>query len=166
VISLRAATLAGAELDSLYGICRSRADYWRVSGDLDPDVMSRAGVEAVLREEAGTEGSETLVARDDDGQVVGFAELLLRHPIDGHPWIGLLLVDGRLGRRGHGRAIVSAIEQRFRDEGAPALRLGVLVTNDPAYAFWLALGYRQIDLRPDLAKGRPTRVMEKRFPYE
>ncbi|MBM2623450.1 GNAT family N-acetyltransferase [Actinoplanes sp. LDG1-06] len=161
MISLSAATLAGSELDCLYSICASQADYWRVSGDLDPGTMTRAGVEAILRDEATAEGSETLVARDEDGVIVGFAELLLQHPIDGHPWIGLLIVDSRQSRQGHGRAIVTAIEERFHRMGATALRLGVLTSNEPALLFWQALGYRQIDLRPDLAKGRPTRVMEK-----
>ena len=55
-----------------------------------------------------------------------------RHPVDGHPWIGLLLVDGRLARRGYGRAIVTALEDRFRSEGAAAVRLGVLVGNAEA----------------------------------
>ncbi|GAB2598685.1 hypothetical protein Aab01nite_74800 [Paractinoplanes abujensis] len=154
MICLREATLAGPELDSLYGICLSRPEYWRVSGDLDLGTLSRAEVEVMLRE-------DTVVAREDGDRVVGFAQLLDEHPIDGHPWIGLLLVDGRLGRRGHGRAIVAAIEDRYRSAGAPALRLGVLVGNEPALAFWRALGYEQIDLRPDLAKGRPTRIMEK-----
>ncbi|MBL7256852.1 GNAT family N-acetyltransferase [Paractinoplanes lichenicola] len=159
MIFLSEATLAGPELESLYEICCSRPEYWRLSGDLDLDALSRAEVEAVLSD-------DTVVARDAGGRVVGFAQLLDEHPVDGHPWIGLLLVDGRLDRQGHGRAIVEAIEERYRSKGATALRLGVLVNNEPAYAFWQAVGYRQIDLRPDLTKSRPTRVMEKRVARE
>ncbi|GAB1643405.1 GNAT family N-acetyltransferase [Krasilnikovia sp. MM14-A1259] len=161
MITLTRATLTGAELDSLVDICRSQPEYWRSSGDQDPDAMSRAAVEVMLREDAEADGCETVVGRDGEGRVVGFAQLLLRHPIDGHPWIGLLLVDGRVGRQGYGRAIVAAVEDRFRADGATAVRLGVLVANAEALPFWEALGYRQIDLRPDRAKARPTRVMEK-----
>lgn len=161
MITLARATLTGAELDNLDEICRSQPDYWRCSGDQDPDTMTRASIETMLREDAEAEGCETVVAWDESGRVVGFAQLLLRHPGDGHPWIGLLLVDGRLPRRGNGRAIVEALEGRFRAEGATALRLGVLEVNAPAQPFWSALGYHQIDLRPDRAKARPTLVMEK-----
>jgi len=52
----------------------------------------------MLREDAEADGCETVVARDESGRVVGFAQLVLRHPRAGHPWIGLLLVDGRLLR--------------------------------------------------------------------
>ncbi|GID26628.1 GNAT family N-acetyltransferase [Paractinoplanes brasiliensis] len=158
MIRLSVATLAGPELDSLYEICCSQPEYWRISGDLDLGTLSRTEVEVML-------GEDTVVGRDAGGRVVGFAQVLQEHPVDGHPWIGLLLVDGRLARRGHGRAITCAIEEMFRSGGATALRLGVLANNEPAFAFWRALGYDQIDLRPDLGKGRPTRVMEKRFPY-
>lgn len=161
MITLTRAALTADELESMDGICRSQPDYWRASGDQDPDSMSRAAVEAMLRGDAAAEGCETVIARDPGGLVVGFAQLLLRHPGDGHPWIGLLLVDGRLGRRGYGRAIVAAVEERFRAGGATAVRLGVLVANAAADPFWAALGYQQVDLRPDRAKGRPTRVLEK-----
>lgn len=161
MITLTPARLADAELDDLVRICRSQPDYWRVSGDLDPETASRADIEAMLREDAEAEGCQTVVARDPGGRVVGFAQLLLRHPVDGHPWIGLLLVDGDLAGQGHGSAIVAALEERFRNEGVTAVRLGVLVANTAAQPFWAALGYRQIDLRPDRAKGRPTLVLEK-----
>jgi hypothetical protein len=53
-------TLTIARLDDEIGepaaICRSQPDYWRVSGDQDPDAMTRESVEAMLREDAGAEG--------------------------------------------------------------------------------------------------------------
>jgi ribosomal protein S18 acetylase RimI-like enzyme len=163
VITLTTARLDAAEIEQLEAICRSHSEFWRVSGDQDPDTMTRESIAAMLREDATAEGCETVVARDDGGRVAGFAQLLLRHPVDGCPWIGLLLVDGQLRGRGYGRAIVGAVEERFRGEGVPAIRLGVLVANTAAQPFWHALGYRRIDLRPDRAKGRPTIVMEKAF---
>ena len=72
-----------------------------------------------------------------------------------------MLVDGRQERQGYGWAIVAAVEHRFRAVGATAVRLGVLVANAGAQPFWEALGYREIDLRADRAKGRLTRVLEK-----
>lgn len=161
MISLTPATLSDSEIDELHAVCSTNRRYWGYSGDLDPGDVSRDAVTAMLREEAEADGCELQVARDADGRLVGFASLLLRHPVDGHPWIGLLLVDGRLRRQGHGRRIAAALEQRFRDEGEPGVRLGILENNIEAQRFWTALGYRQIDLRPDLDKGRPTLVMHK-----
>ncbi|KUL23591.1 GNAT family N-acetyltransferase [Actinoplanes awajinensis] len=155
MISLTARTAA----DDLYEVYASNATYWRYSGDLDPDTLDRATVSAVL--DALGPGEESLVARDDAGRLVGYTEILRRHPTDGLPWIGLLLIDGRWHRQGHGRAIALAVEDRLRAAGHPAVRLGVLTNNPEAQSFWTALGYQQIDLRPDLAKGRPTLVLEK-----
>ncbi|SEG76316.1 Ribosomal protein S18 acetylase RimI [Thermomonospora echinospora] len=161
MISLTPATLNDAEIDEMHAVCSTNRLYWQYSGDLDPDDISRDAVAAMLREEAGTGGQELRIARDRTGRLVGFTALLLRHPVDGHPWIGLLLVDGRLRRQGHGRAIATALEQRFRTEGEPGIRLGILENNTEARRFWTALGYHEIDRRPDLAKGRPTLVMHK-----
>jgi RimJ/RimL family protein N-acetyltransferase len=161
MISLTTAVFSRAETDELDEICRSQPAYWRLSGDADPGTMTRDSVEAMLRADAAADGCETLVARDGTGRVVGFVQLLLRHPVSGRPWIGLLMVDGRLGRRGYGRDIVAAVEERFRSGGAAAVELGVLVANEAARSFWERLGYRAIDVRPDRDMGRPTAVLEK-----
>ncbi|MET8311613.1 GNAT family N-acetyltransferase [Micromonospora sp. NPDC005173] len=145
--------------DDLFEVYSTNKDYWRYSGDLDPENINRSAVAAMLADLAFEE--EALVARDGAGRIVGYVQVLPQHPKDDHPWIGLLLVDGRYRRQGHGRAIAAAIEQRFRDAGARAVRLGVLTNNVEAQHFWTALGYRRIDLRPDLAKGRATLVLEK-----
>jgi len=44
---------------------------------------------------------------------------------------------------------------------APPRALGILENNIRAQQFWTALGYRQVDRQPDLAKGRPALVMHK-----
>jgi ribosomal protein S18 acetylase RimI-like enzyme len=145
--------------DDLYEVYATNEDYWRYSGDLDPDNLDQLAVTAALADLA--EEEEAFVARDGAGQIVGYVRVLPRHPKDGHPWIGLLLVHGHYRRQGHGWAIASAVEQRFRDAGADAVRLGVLANNPEAQRFWARLGYLQIDERPDLAKSRATLVFEK-----
>jgi ribosomal protein S18 acetylase RimI-like enzyme len=144
--------------DDLYDVYATNEDYWRYSGDLDPDNLDQLAVTAALADLA--EEEEALVARDGKGRIVGYVRVLSRHSKDGHPWIGLLLVHGSYRRQGYGRAIVSAVEQRLRGTGADAVRLGVLANNLAAQRFWARLGYLQIDLRPDLAKGRATMVLE------
>ena len=161
LISLAPATLTESEIGEMHAVCAANPGYWQSSGDLDPDDISRDAVAAMLHGEAAAEGCELLAARDATGRLVGLAVVLPYNPGDGHPWIGLLLVDGRLHRRGHGRAIAAAIEERFRSEGQPAIRLGILENNIQAQEFWTALGYQEIDRQPDLAKGRRALVMHK-----
>ncbi|MGI8332492.1 GNAT family N-acetyltransferase [Actinomadura scrupuli] len=155
------ATLTEPELGELHGVCAANRSYWRRSGELDPENITVAAVAAMLRDDLAGAGTELRIARDEAGRLVGFAEILLAHPVDGDPWIGLLLVDGRLRRHGYGRAIATALEDRFRDEGAGRAGLAVLENNPEALAFWTALGYRETDRRPDRDRGRPCIVMHK-----
>jgi ribosomal protein S18 acetylase RimI-like enzyme len=155
------ATLSEPEIGELHAVCAANRPYWRRSGDLDPENITVAAVTQMLRDDLAEDGTELRIARDGAGRLVGFAEILPAHPADGDPWIGLLLVDGRQRRHGHGRAITTALEDRFRDEGADRVGLAVLEDNTEALAFWTALGYQETDRRRDRDKGRPCIVMHK-----
>lgn len=152
------------EIAEAVGIYASNPDYCRAAGEYDPGRIEAGQVEADLREEAGTEGCHVLLARDTEGLAVGLVCLLDRHPKDGYPWIGLMMVHGDRRRRGIGRLLVGAIEERFRGEGREGLRLAVLENNPSAEAFWTSLGWREIDRRPDVQFGRPCIVMHKQLP--
>jgi ribosomal protein S18 acetylase RimI-like enzyme len=104
-----------------------------------------------------------LVARDGQDRIVGLLCLLDRHPTDGHPWIGLLLVHGSLHRRGVGRQLAEMVEERFRHEGREGLRLAVLENTPASLAFWTSLGWQEIDRRTDRRLGRPCVVLHKRL---
>ncbi|GIE80789.1 hypothetical protein Aph02nite_67390 [Actinoplanes philippinensis] len=143
--------------DDLHSVYLTNADYWRRSGDLDPSRLDRP---AVARAAADLAPGELAFTARHGNATVGYVRVLERHLRDGHPWIGLLLVDGHHRRQGHGRAIATAVEDLF--EGTGVLRLGVLVNNPAAQRFWSALGYRHVDTRPDMAKGRTTLIYEKR----
>src|SRR4051812_37267125 len=95
-LTLTPATLDAEEIDAVHEICVTNPDYWRASGDFQPGDVPRAGVEQMLREAVEDPAREIMIARDLDGRLIGFAELLLEHPRTGHPWIGLLIIDGRL----------------------------------------------------------------------
>ncbi len=81
------------------------------------------------------------------GPVVGWADVLDRHPRDGVPWIGLLEVHGDHHRRGYGRAAADALAEQQRFRGETRLRVGVDEGNDSASGFWASLGYREVDVR-------------------
>jgi GNAT superfamily N-acetyltransferase len=158
---LTPATLNAEEIDAVHEICATNPDYWRSSGDFDPDDVPRAGVEQMLREAVEDSARQVVIARDLDGRLAGFAELLLEHPRTGHAWIGLLIIDGRLRRQGHGRTFVTALEDRFRQTGRDRLSLAALEANPAALAFWTSLGYQEVYRAPDLEKGRPSIVLHK-----
>ncbi|MEV6332263.1 GNAT family N-acetyltransferase [Streptomyces sp. NPDC051909] len=149
-----------AEVVDLYA---TNPEYCRAAGEYDPEHIPADRVEADLREEADTEGCEVLIARDEDGRLVGLLCLLDRHPADDQPWIGLLLVHGDIHRQGIGRLLAGLVEERFRGEGRDGIRLAVLENTPTSLAFWSALGWQEIDRRADNQHGRPCIVMHKQL---
>jgi GNAT superfamily N-acetyltransferase len=89
-----------------------------------------------------------LVIRDGaTGAVVGWADLLDRHPRDEVPWIGLLELHADQHGKGLGREAADALADGYRRQGETRLRIGVDDGNDRAAAFWRALGYQPVDRR-------------------
>lgn len=71
---------------------------------------------------------------------------------DGHRgWLYQVAVAPDARGRGHGRAIVEAVEARLRVLGCPKLNLQVLAANEAAVGFWRRLGY-QVEERISLGK--------------
>jgi ribosomal protein S18 acetylase RimI-like enzyme len=148
------------ELTALYA---SNRDFHALSGDFpDPAGIRPEQVATALAGELVNPDVEALLARSA-GRLAGVVITLAHHPdpADPDPWIGLLMVDAGMQRQGHGRRLVSLVEDRFRAAGRTALRLAVLENNLRALAFWTALDYETIARRPDLQHGRPCFVMRK-----
>ncbi|MEV5549467.1 GNAT family N-acetyltransferase [Streptomyces sp. NPDC052309] len=155
--------IPGPLLTELTALHASNRAFHALGGDFpDPDDIRPEQVAAALAEELAEPGAEVLLARDA-GRLVGVAVTLGHHPdpADPDPWIGLLMVDGGLRRRGYGRRLASLVEDRFRAAGRTAVRLAVLDGNTDGLAFWTALGYETVDRRPDLRRGRPCAVLRK-----
>ncbi|MFB7243819.1 GNAT family N-acetyltransferase [Streptomyces populi] len=151
------------EIAEVVGLYASNPEYCRAAGEYDPERVPADRVEADLREEAGTEGCEVLLARDERNRAVGLVCLFDRHPVDGHPWIGLLLVHGSLHRQRIGGRLAGLVEERYRREGRDGIRLAVLENTPESSAFWTSLGWQEIDRRTDRQHGRPCIVMHKRL---
>ncbi|GAA1372041.1 GNAT family N-acetyltransferase [Catellatospora chokoriensis] len=167
-----------AELAELYA---GNAAFHRLSGEFgpEPESVSPTEVAGALTEELATPGVGVFLARvpgsggptrRDEGDAVrgdagaplaGVVALLEAHPVDGFPWIGLLMVDARRTGRGLGRAVAEEVHDRLRRAGRPGVRLAVLVNNPAALAFWTRLGYTEVDRRPDLQAGRDCIVMHR-----
>jgi GNAT superfamily N-acetyltransferase len=162
-VSLSPLRFSPQEITEVVDLYASNPEYCRAAGEYEPENVRADQVEADLREEAGTEGCEVLLARDGSGQLVGLLCLLDRHLTDGQPWIGLLMVHGSLHRKGLGRQLTGLVEERFRHEGRDGIRLAVLENNPASLVFWSSLGWQEIDRRTDNQHGRPCVVMHKRL---
>jgi len=62
---------------------------------------------------------------------------------EGHRgWINYLAVHPSQRRRGHGEAMMGAVEHRLRAMGCPKINLQIRATNAAAAGFYEAIGYR------------------------
>jgi len=61
---------------------------------------------------------------------------------EGHRgWVNYLAVDPGSRRRGHGRRMMAALEERLRARGCPKINLQVRASNREVVAFYEALGF-------------------------
>jgi RimJ/RimL family protein N-acetyltransferase len=107
-----------------------------------------ADLERDLDDVERTPGCHLLAAfGPSDGQAVGVVEVLEQNPADGLPWIGLLMVHGRLQRQGIGGALARGVAATgCAALGWTRVRLCVLDENRPALSFWRGLGFQKVDL--------------------
>ncbi|MEV3856038.1 GNAT family N-acetyltransferase [Streptomyces sp. NPDC050095] len=157
--------LPGELLGEVAELYASNREFFALSGDYpDPDHITVEQVATELADELAQPGAEVLLARAG-GRLAGVAVTLAHHPdpADPDPWIGFLIVDGARQRKGYGRELAAAVEERFRAAGRDAVRLAVLEANPKGLAFWQSLGYEEIDRRVDRQLQRPCRVLRKRL---
>lgn len=66
---------------------------------------------------------------------------------DGHRgWINYLSVDPACRKRGYGKALIDAVEQRFIQAGCPKINLLIRGDNQAVQDFYRVLGFRQDDV--------------------
>ena len=159
-ITLTPLAFSDTEIAQVVDLYTSNPEYGHTAGEYDPADVKAEQVEADLRDDVRN-GIEVLLASDDHDRLVGMVGLISRHPVDGFPWIGLLMVHGSLQRSGLGRAMTATVERLLLDRGERGVRLAVLEKNSSAEAFWRSLGWLEIDRRPDRVYGRPCVVMHK-----
>lgn len=149
-IVVRPAGLADTDDVRAVGLAAWPPTYTPLTG---PDYVQWAlanwwSVEATAR---GIAAGNVLVAEVDD-RIVGMAGLGEK---DGVPVLWKLYVLPETQGSGVGSALMAAVFERLRDQGADRLRLEYLDGNDRAAAFYRAQGFREIGRttdpdRPDL----------------
>jgi ribosomal-protein-alanine N-acetyltransferase len=90
--------------------------------------------------------SRLLLAEEGPGAVVGYIVFWIVHD-EVHVLNVAAAVAAR--RRGVGRALMIAAEEEGRRRGARLSTLEVRRSNTPAISLYIALGYRQIGVRPN-----------------
>jgi RimJ/RimL family protein N-acetyltransferase len=114
---------------------------WTEGGDYDLEKLQRDWQVAHV-----TPGREMLALREREaGALVGIVEYLEHNDQDGHPWIGLILVDGERQREGFGREALEAVIERLDAAWASPVRLGVIAQNVPGMRLAMSLGFSPYD---------------------
>jgi hypothetical protein len=129
----------------------------------DVDTVPLSVARDYLAEELARPCGRCLVVRDPEGVVIGTVSLLVPHPREPYPWIGLLLIDGTRHGEGLGTATADIVERQLSVEGWPEVRIGVLESNPSSPTFWTSRGYAAYDQRLD-GEGRPCTLLRKRLP--
>ncbi|HEY6066733.1 MAG TPA: aminoglycoside 6'-N-acetyltransferase [Thermoanaerobaculia bacterium] len=91
---------------------------------------------------------EVLLAFDDSGEAVGFAELSIRPYAEGCVTDRVAYLEGwyvvpAARRRGIGRALVAAAEEWAREQGCTELGSDALIENETSAAAHSALGFEE-----------------------
>ncbi len=140
-------------------VFNSNADYLEAAEDKERYQLE--DVELYLWQETTRENSRCLAIRlKESGELIGTACLLVPHPREPAPWIGLLLLRRDQQRRGLGAEAAAAIEAALVDEGWEEVHLAVLTSRPEARRFWERQGYAVDDERPNNNK-RLCWVMRK-----
>ena len=96
----------------------------------------------------------------EDGEMIGFAACDPR-PSQSAAWIATIAVDPRFQRRGIGRMLLKACEERVTQ---PRLKLSVRITNHGAIALYEQEGYQTVDVWGRYySDNEDALVMEKRL---
>ena len=103
---------------------------------------SREELDALVRSEAST----LLVARGDDGTILGSLTLaVFRIPTGVRAWIEDVVVDGEARGQGLGEALNQAALDRARQEGAKTVDLTSRPSREAANRLYKRIGFEQRD---------------------
>lgn len=96
----------------------------------------------------------------ENGEFIGFVAGDPRSS-EGVSWVATIVVDPRYQRRGIGRALLRACEEKTK---LPRMKLTVRMSNEPAISLYEKEGYRSVDIwKRYYTDGEDGLIMEKRL---
>jgi ribosomal protein S18 acetylase RimI-like enzyme len=141
-IVIRAAQ--AGDSDFVAGLVSSLLQFGSPAWD-DADALA-PGFRDVLVDAVRAQGprAAVLIAESADGKPLGFISLKVRPDVVGteRGHVADVAVRDDARRMGVGQALMQAGESWARERGLPVLSLDVWSTNQPALAFYRALGFR------------------------
>lgn len=116
---------------------------------LDPAVYRLPDAELVRAHLERTVSDAVILVAEEDGEVVGMAEVVPRPAAPDHQMIiprpaadvHTVVLDGHRGR-GVGRALVDAAARAAAERGIEILYAGILTANEDAVRFYTSAGFR------------------------
>jgi len=128
------------DLEAVIDFYHQNADYWLMAEGQLPGVQKSAdfftdgppGCDPMQSERLG------LFLNDE---LAGLAELSFGFPEPDAAYLGLMLLGTAARGLGHGKTLLSHVENLARRAGSPQLYLAVLQANSRGHAFWTREGY-------------------------
>lgn len=85
---------------------------------------------------------------------IGIAQFILNNPRDGHPWLGLIIIDRRAQGKGYAKEFLDCLIGWYRNNGYTSLHLGVLEKNQAVVPFYEKVGFVTYEERVTEKLGR------------
>jgi GNAT superfamily N-acetyltransferase len=141
-------TLDPSEAPLVAALYRRAPDYWLLAeGSIDPD---RQAAEFFTDGPPGCDPALSChLGLFLDRLLSGVAELSFGFPDPQDAYLGLMLLEPPAQGAGHGRSLLTRVEQLARARNAPRLYLAVLEANPRGRAFWQREGFRPTGLYRD-----------------
>lgn len=127
------------------------ADWERMRQALCPSAPSEHASEiASFFKSPGRDPAEVLLAVDDSGRAIGFAEMSIRPYAEGCDSSHVAYLEGwfveeAVRRQGVGAALVKAVEEWGRAQGCMELASDAEIQNRDSVAAQLALGFTEVE---------------------
>lgn len=86
--------------------------------------------------------------------LIGIAQFILKNPRDGHPWLGLIMIDSRAQGRGYAKEFLDCLIAWYRENGYTSLHLAVLEKNQAVVPLYEAYGFATYEERVSDKLGR------------
>lgn len=142
--SLAARPLTPADFPAAAALCRGNPLYYEHFGAPPPGPEDIAEDLAALPPGKGPEDKFYLGCFDESGRLRALLDLIDGYPGPETAWIGFFMLDEALQGRGFGSALVSELLAALAAAGFERVRLGVVVGNPQAGAFWRKNGFRPL----------------------